>query len=110
MITLCHKFIFLLIVFVLISTTMARPVNAGELRPLEIPNQRPFSQEQSQESRQKVDESVYKDFEIKIKNINHEEKEKLITTFTRKRDEAKKNDRQEEAEHYQRLLEILSPN
>lgn len=85
-------------------------LNASELRPLEIPDQRPFSQEKSQESRQKVDESVYKDFELKIKDINHEEKQKLIKTFTQKRDEAKKNDRQEEARHYERLLKILSPN
>jgi len=110
MVSACKKLIFRMMVLAMIYISMTCLVSASELRPLDIPDQRSFPQENSQESRQKVDESVYRDFELKIKNISHEKKQELIKTFTQKRDEAKKNDLQEELRYYRRLLEILSAN
>ncbi len=110
MVSACQIFIFRLVFFVLISTGITFLVNAGELRPLDIPDQRPFPQENSQESRQKIDESVYKKFELEIKKSTNETKQELKKILTQKRDEASKNDLQEELRHYKRLLEILSAN
>lgn len=87
------------------------PGIGGELRPFDLPSQRapnaaPLAREDGQ---QKVDESVYKDFESKVKTLNPgpEAKKELIKSFTQKMDQAVKESKLIEAKYYRRLLEIL---
>ncbi len=99
------------IVLYVVSLCFVASGVGGELRPYRLPSQqRPPIYEQAPESSQRtetVDESFYRDFEEKVKNMKAENKVKLKEAFAGKRDEAIKNGRTAEAKHYVRLLEIL---
>lgn len=83
----------------------------SELRSYELPSQQnPSVYQQAPDDSQRtdaVDESFYKDFEGKLKNMKPEDKLKLKEAFVGKRDEAIRNGRMAEAKYYVRLLEIL---
>ncbi len=84
----------------------------GELRPLELPSEKQnlYTRQQAetvQPKRQKVDASVYKEFERKVKNLSPDERKKASEGFVEKRDMAIKNKSWDEVEYYSKLIDIL---
>lgn len=84
----------------------------GELRPLELPSQKQnlYDRQQTetaQPKKQKVDATVYKEFEQKVKNLSPDEKKKASEGFVKKRDMAIKNESWDEVEYYSKLINII---
>jgi hypothetical protein len=99
-------------VLCLVSLSIIASVWGSELRPYQLPSQqRSVMEKQLPEGSQNgetVDESVYKDFEEKVRAMGNGNKLKLKEAFSKRRDEAIKNGRIKEAKYYLRLLKILN--
>jgi hypothetical protein len=94
---------------VLASTFFITLGISGELRPFELPSQNAPNAPAAPRERpqEKVDESVYKNFEEKTKGLSPAEKKEFIAAYGKKRDQAIANEKWDEAKHYKRLLDIL---
>ncbi len=84
----------------------------GELRPLVLPSEKQNlnTRQQTdsiQASKPKMDASVYKEFEQKVKNLSQDERKKASEGFIGKRDEAIKRKSWDEVEYYSKLIDIL---
>lgn len=108
---LFKKNIFSLITFTVIIALFTGIGICGELMPIEPPNRfegQSQGGERSKRSQQTVDNSVYNDFEKKVRGMNSQDKGKLIKAIKEKRDLAIANKRWEEVTHYKKLLDIAS--
>lgn len=91
------------------------PLAGGELIPYRLPSERDYPPPQSSQSVQprmqrQMDsrEEYYWNFEQKAAGLSEPERKELIRDFSRKQKDAADEKRYDEAQHYLRLLEILS--
>ncbi len=83
--------------------------SGAELRPYTLPSQQaePRIEQRRMEVRPQVDNRYYQDFERKARDLNPEQRAKLVLSFERQRDQAIRAGNIEAAQHYVRLLQIL---
>lgn len=85
---------------------------AGELRPFELPSQKyggtvQQNVERGNKNKPAVNESVYAEFETKIRDMKEADKKDLRKTFLEKREAAIQKERWEEVKYYEQLIKIL---
>lgn len=81
----------------------------AELRPYTLPSQQaePRIEQRGTGMRPQIDDRYYRDFEQEARDLNPEQRARLVQSFEKQRDQAIKVGDMDAAQHYLRLLQIL---